>query len=346
MAERRMFAKTIIDSDAFLDMPMSAQLLYFHLSMRADDEGFLNNPKKIQRMIGASDDDLRLLKLKKFIITFDSGVIVIKHWRINNYLQKDRCKQTIFQREKSMLGIKDNKAYTLNFEDPMTKNLQSASEAYPKRIQSVSSSDTECIQDVYSSDTECIQDQNGQNFESRMNTDENGMYTECIQNGYNPYTQVSIVKDSIGKDSIGEVSIVKVKQSCETKLDEKEIYKTIIDKWNTLQDVGIEKIKYIGAKREENLKAMLNEYGLSSFDDAIECIRNSDFLQGNKEGYTWRITFDWLIDASHYPAVIEGYYKDYEPFPTVKGSTKAKNFVQIQSCEENWPELEKQLIDN
>ena len=113
MAERRMFAKTIIDSDAFLDMPLSTQALYFHLSMRADDDGFINNSKKIQRMIGASDDDLKLLMAKRFIIPFDSGVVVIKHWKIHNYIQSDRYKETVYQEEKAMLKVKDNKAYTL-----------------------------------------------------------------------------------------------------------------------------------------------------------------------------------------------------------------------------------------
>lgn len=113
MAERRMFAKTIIDSDAFLDMPLSSQALYFHLSMRADDDGFINNPKKIQRMIGGSDDDLKLLAAKNFIIPFESGVVVIKHWKIHNYLRADRYKETVYQEEKAMLSTKDNKAYTL-----------------------------------------------------------------------------------------------------------------------------------------------------------------------------------------------------------------------------------------
>lgn len=116
LAERRMFAKTIIDSDAFLDMPMSSQALYFHLSMRADDDGFINNPKRIQRMIGASDDDLKLLIAKSFIITFESGVVVIKHWKIHNYIQSDRYKPTSYIDEKKMLVVKTNKAYTLNNE--------------------------------------------------------------------------------------------------------------------------------------------------------------------------------------------------------------------------------------
>lgn len=112
MAERRMFAKTIIDSDAFLDMPLSAQALYFHLAMRADDDGFINNPKKIQRMVGASDDDCKLLLLKRFVLAFESGVIVIKHWKIHNYIRSDRYKPTIYEEEKALLEEKENKAYT------------------------------------------------------------------------------------------------------------------------------------------------------------------------------------------------------------------------------------------
>ena len=112
MAERRMFAKSIIDSDAFLDMPLSAQCLYFHLSMRADDEGFLNNHKKIQRMIGASDDDMKVLLAKNFVIAFESGVIVIKHWKIHNYIRSDRLAKTNYEDERSLLKVKENGAYT------------------------------------------------------------------------------------------------------------------------------------------------------------------------------------------------------------------------------------------
>lgn len=114
MAEKRMFAKTIIDSDAFLDMPLSTQALYFHLSMRADDEGFINNPKRIQRTIGASDDDLKLLVAKSFIIPFESGVVVIKHWKIHNCIRKERIHETKYVEEKSLLRVKDNGSYTLS----------------------------------------------------------------------------------------------------------------------------------------------------------------------------------------------------------------------------------------
>jgi hypothetical protein len=113
MANRRMFAKTIIDSDAFLDMPPSTQVLYFHLAMRADDDGFINNPKTIMRIVGAKDDDIKLLVAKRFIIPFDSGVVVIKHWRIHNYIQKDRYTETKYIEEKNQLIINKKNGYSL-----------------------------------------------------------------------------------------------------------------------------------------------------------------------------------------------------------------------------------------
>lgn len=118
MAEKRMFTQKIIDSDAFLDMPLSAQALYFHLCMRADDDGFVNNPKKITRYVSASEDDLKLLLAKRFVIGFESGVIVIKHWRMHNTLKSDRYNPTDYQEEYARLTIKANKAYTERAEIP------------------------------------------------------------------------------------------------------------------------------------------------------------------------------------------------------------------------------------
>lgn len=117
MAERRMFAKTIIDSDAFIDMPSTARLLYYDLSMRADDDGFVNSPKKIIRMTGASEDDLSILILRKFILPFDNGVVVIKHWRIHNYIRKDTYNETPYTEQKNLLELDENKAY--RFKDNM-----------------------------------------------------------------------------------------------------------------------------------------------------------------------------------------------------------------------------------
>ena len=112
-----MFAKTIVLSDAFLDMPMSARCLYFTLGMLADDDGFVNAPRAIMRQCGASDDDMKLLLSKKFVLLFDSGVIVIKHWRINNYLQKDRIQPTKYVDERAQLSIEANGAYHRDEDD-------------------------------------------------------------------------------------------------------------------------------------------------------------------------------------------------------------------------------------
>ena len=107
-----MIAKSIIDTDAFLSMPLSTQALYFHLCMRADDDGFVSNPRKIQRMVSCADDDLKLLMAKRYILAFDSGVIVIKHWKIHNYIRNDRYKETLYLEEKSSLIQKPDGAYT------------------------------------------------------------------------------------------------------------------------------------------------------------------------------------------------------------------------------------------
>ena len=126
MAERRMFSKTIIDSDTFLDMPLSTQALYFHLSMRADDEGFVNNPKKIARMIGASEDDAKLLITKQFLIPFESGVVVIRHWKIHNYIRGDRKHETQYLDERSMLEVKNNGMYDIATDTCQTHGSQLA----------------------------------------------------------------------------------------------------------------------------------------------------------------------------------------------------------------------------
>lgn len=130
-----MFAKTIVLSDAFLDMPLSTRCLYFTLGMLADDDGFINSPKSIMRQCGASIDDLNLLVAKKFIIPFENGVVVIKHWRIHNYIQKDRYKGTKYIDEKKTLAIDEKGAYTTNKDD-------------------VSTLYTDCIQDVSILDTQ------------------------------------------------------------------------------------------------------------------------------------------------------------------------------------------------
>lgn len=116
MSERRMLSKSITESDMFLDLPLSAQALYFHLSMNADDEGFINNSKRIRNICGASEDDLQKLILNGLLIRFDSGICVITHWKINNKLRKDRCRATNYPEEKALLVEKASGVYSLKKE--------------------------------------------------------------------------------------------------------------------------------------------------------------------------------------------------------------------------------------
>ena len=166
MAERRMFAKTIVLSDAFLDMPLSTRCLYFTLGMFADDDGFVNNPKSIMRQVGASIDDMNLLIGKKFILSFESGVIVIKHWRIHNYIQKDRYKETKYIEEKSQITTDEKGAYK------------------------------QCIQDVYKTDTQVRLGQ------VRLGQDR---VVEVSANGYGNNTDLSTENDDLSTDNTFEL---------------------------------------------------------------------------------------------------------------------------------------------
>lgn len=123
MAERRMFSKQLIDSDLFLNLPISTQNLYFHLCMRADDDGFVGNPQRIQKLIGVSDIDYKLLLAQKFILEFESGVIVITHWKMHNYIRKDRYTPTIYIEEKKLITENERKEYILAIGIPMVNQM-------------------------------------------------------------------------------------------------------------------------------------------------------------------------------------------------------------------------------
>lgn len=116
MANKRMFSLSVVDTDYFLEMPISSRLLYYELGMRADDDGFVDNWKRILMFTGLKEDDLKVLISKQFILPFESGVIVIRHWRLNNYLQKDRIKPTIYQEEKNKLCVDNNNVYKMDTE--------------------------------------------------------------------------------------------------------------------------------------------------------------------------------------------------------------------------------------
>ncbi len=218
MAERRMFSLKIIDSDIFSDMPTSAQALYFQLGLRADDDGFVGNPKKIQKLIGCRVADMKRLITDGFIIIFESGVVVIRHWKVNNQIKGDRYRETIYLKEKALLCETETKAYELKKQtESDTERNQSGTNLDTERNQSGTNLDTKRNQSGTNLDTK--RNQSGTNLDTERNQSGTKLDTQWNQLGTNLEPQYSIGKDSIGKDSLGEVSTVEVRSVPSSSVD-------------------------------------------------------------------------------------------------------------------------------
>lgn len=302
MAERRMFAKTIVDSDAFLDMPLSAQSLYFHLAMRADDDGFINNPKKIQRMIGAADDDLKLLIAKRFVLVFESGVIVIKHWRLHNTLRKDRYKPTIYQEEFQKLSLKDDGGYT----DRLPIGCQTVAKRLPNGNQLVDVSKTE---------------------EKGEFKEINGLDGGC-QSGNQLATQDRLGKDRLdisitSKDVIVETDVSDPPASESEKVEKPKTgidcpYQKIIADYNEILGPYLGMCQKLTPTRQKAVRARwldcmkdgdfnTQDDGVAYFRRYFEYVKKCDFLIGNN-GRDWRADFDWIFKQQNYIKICEGKY--------------------------------------
>lgn len=271
MANKRMFTMKIVDTDAFLDMPLSTQCLYFHLNMRADDDGFIGNPKRIEKIIGANDDDLKLLIAKRFVILFDDGVIVIKHWRMHNTLFRDRYIETSYTDEKKKLLLKDNGSYSLTNGNSIddTKLIERSNRQTQKR-RKIDERKTHSDKDI------------GLDKDLELDLD-----TELDKDKEKDINDLIVSKDTIRQTDV----------------------QRIIDEWNTLEEFGINPVKRMTSKREQAVKARIRQNHMDDILEAIENIRHSSFLQGqNKEG--WMITFDWFLKPGNFAKVFEGNYLD------------------------------------
>jgi hypothetical protein len=261
----------IVDTDAFLDMPLSTQCLYFHLNMRADDDGFIGNPKRIEKIIGANDDDLKLLIAKRFVILFDDGVIVIKHWRMHNTLSRDRYIETSYTDEKKKLLLKDNGSYSLTNGNSID-------------------------------DTKLIERSNRQT-QKRRKTDEQKTHSDK-DIGLDKDLELDLDIE-LDKDKEKDINDLIVSKDTIRQTD----VQRIIDEWNTLEEFGINPVKRMTSKREQAVKARIRQNHMDDILEAIENIRHSSFLQGqNKEG--WMITFDWFLKPGNFAKVFEGNYLD------------------------------------
>lgn len=285
LAQKRMFTMKIVDSDAFLDMPATTQCLYFHLNMRADDDGFIGNPKRIMKITGASEDDLRLLIAKRFVLTFEDGVIVIKHWRMHNTLSRDRYVETSYTDEKKMLLLKDNGSYSLTGGNPID-------------------------------DTRLIE-RSGRQTQQRRNKDATKTHSD---KGLDIDKDIDKEKDNkliVSKDTI-----------CQTDV------RRVIEEWNKLQEVGINPIRDIkpSSKRYQLLKGRIREYGIDEVLNAINNVRNSDFLRGeNNRG--WMITFDWFVKPNNFLKTLEGNYnKEGQHGTTRTAQRHVKPLIPFEQC--------------
>lgn len=271
MANKRMFTMKIVDTDAFLDMPLSTQCLYFHLNMRADDDGFIGNPKRIEKIIGANDDDLKLLIAKRFVILFDDGVIVIKHWRMHNTLSRDRYIETSYTDEKKKLLLKDNGSYSLTNGNSIddTKLIERSNRQTQKR-RKIDKQKTHSDKDI------------GLDKDLELDLD-----TELDKDKEKDINDLIVSKDTIRQTDV----------------------QRIITEWNRLEEFGINPVKRMTPKREQAVKARIRQNHIDDILEAIENIRHSSFLQGqNKEG--WMITFDWFLKPGNFAKVFEGNYLD------------------------------------
>ena len=277
MANKRMFKKEIVESDPFVLMPISAQALYFHLCMNADDDGILNSPVKIQRAVGASEADLQTLIDKRFILSFDNGVVVIKHWLMQNTIRKDRYTPTQFQDVLSRLTIKENMAYT----DHGNQNADSGNQNAVFGNQ-VATKTPICPPQI------------------RLELDKGSVRLEqgSLDTDINlpPTTQLNAPIDG-GGSAAAEESKPEVKR--------KDVEK-VKAAWNTL---GLKTIIRIdaGTERGRQTKARIQDFGVDAVLEAIENVRNSDFLCG-KNKKKWTATYDWFIAPSNFQKVLEGNY--------------------------------------
>ena len=350
MAERRMLSRTILDSDKFLDLPLTTQVLYIHLIMNADDDGFLNNSQKIIRMIGAAKKDFELLFSSDFIIDFENGICAVKHWKLHNYIRSDRYKPTVYQDELKRLIVAENKVYELvKYDVDKNINYELVNYNVDKNI----NIDSNCeLSESY-------------NFDDKINVflgeKTYGIPTDNHMETQNRLDEISIDKDSIDKEYVEEkeeninfeyenseknsveILVNQEYENLENLEESNDYFNEIISKWNLL---GISSISCIKNTRRKLLKARIKEHGRDDVINAIEKIEKSSFLKGqNDRG--WVITFDWFVKPNNFIKVFEGNYDDSNSSNAgnlIRSSSKKLSFNNFPQREYDYDDLEKKLL--
>lgn len=282
MAQRRMFSQKVTETDKFLDMALTAQSLYFHLGMNADDDGFVGNPKSIKRMIGASEDDLKALVEKDYLIVFDDGVVVIKDWLVSNYVKKDRYTPTIYTDDMKLIGLDKNKRYQF-VSDLEPERNQVGTEMEPKRIQNGDKMEPECIQSGSKNENqisnENSQPQQGQGFTF--------MEPNWNQNGTEMDPQVRLGKDRVklskSKDNLNTTTSTTLNSYYEKLAPKSKIeFKTFVN------ELGRDVVAFAITSMFENadrptfayLRSILNRYQQQGLTNLAAVQHDNDVYNG------------------------------------------------------------------
>lgn len=282
MAQRRMFSQKVTETDKFLDMGLTAQSLYFHLGMNADDDGFVGNPKSIKRMIGASEDDLKALVEKDYLIVFEDGVVVIKDWLVSNYVKKDRYTPTIYTDDMKLIGLDKNKRYQF-VPDLEPERNQVGTEMEPKRIQNGDKMEPECIQSGSKNENQISngnsQPQQGQGFTF--------MEPNWNQNGTEMDPQVRLGKDRVklskSKDNLNTTTSTTLNSYYEKLAPKSKIeFKTFVN------ELGRDVVAFAITSMFENadrptfayLRSILNRYQQQGLTNLAAVQHDNDVYNG------------------------------------------------------------------
>ena len=294
MAKRRMFSLNVVDTDKFLDMPVSSQLLYFHLGMRADDDGFVASAKKIAGISGCNIDDLKLLIEKGYIISFEDGVIAITEWYENNSIRKDRYCKSIYTDYRRSLEVIDGK-YRIKTEENVTDDNQTTPKRQPNDNQTI----TERLSDGL---PRIGQDRIGQD---RIGQDRIGQEKNTSGNNVTGCYQVlpEVTECYTEKEREKEVEI-----DLEKEKRDSTNYHEIISMYNDTC-VSFPRVTKLSENRKKAIRARLKVYTPDDFKKMFEMAESSSFLKG-ANSRNWSATFDWLINDSNMAKVLDGNYQD------------------------------------
>ena len=307
MAMRRMFSLQVIDTDRFIEMPVSARLLYYELGMRADDDGFVSSPVRIIRSVGCSSDDLKLLIAKGYVISFDSGIVAIRHWKMHNYIPADRYKKTIYQEEAQSLRLTDN-VYDL---------------------------DTDCIQTVYIGKDRSGKDRIGEDRSGEVNIGKDNIGED--NTGEDRSGEVNIGKDNTGEDNTGEgrsENSVSAHADAPTSFD----YQSVIDRFNSVC-VSLPKVLKLTDKRKQAIRSAAALLEGRTFEELFGIVERSDFLTGR--GSAWSCGFDWIIKPENLTKILEGTYDNTRSRPAARGG-----MFSMEGASFDLAALEESLFDD